>query len=138
MILLVDNNLPPFLADTFRLLAELEGHRVVHKRTYFGRTDISDVDWMTQLGKERDAAFLTCDKNILKRPPEVAVFRRSKLTGFWLKSKSWKQYIKHRKFHVLAGKLILRWSDLVQVASVGTGQAYEILVCGKLPGLISD
>ena len=135
MILLVDNNLPPFLANTLNPLAELKGHRVVHKRTYFGRTDIPDIEWMEQLGKEKDAAFLTSDKHILTRPPEVSMFRKSSLTGFWLKSKSWRQYIKNEQFHILAGKLILRWPDLVQVASIGTGQAYEVPIGGKLRGL---
>jgi len=136
VILLVDNNLPPALAKILNPLAELDGHKVVHKRTAFGRTDIPDVEWITEFGRNKDAAFLTCDTNILKKREEVKVFRQTPITGFWLKSKSWKQYLKNNQFHVLAGRLVLRWPQLVQAAEIGSGQAYEIPPTGsKLKGL---
>ncbi len=126
MILLIDNNLPPVLADILNPLAQIDDHKVIHKRNEFGRTDISDIEWIEAFGIKKDAAFLTCDTNILKRPLELAAFRKTQITGFWLKSKSWKQYLRQRELHILASKLILRWPTLVQAAELGTGQAYEI------------
>ncbi len=136
MILMVDANLPPLLAETLNPIAQVHGHRVIHKRTYFGRTDIPDIEWMKELGKEKDAAFITCDSNILKRPPEVAAFRKANLNGFWLQSKSWKKNLTHDRFHILASKLLLRWPDLIMATSIGTSQAYEIPFSGKLKGLL--
>jgi len=136
VILLIDNNLPPVLAEILNPLAALRDHSVVHKRTYFERTDIPDIEWIESFGKNKDAAFLTCDTHILKRPLEVAAFRRTPITGFWLKSKTWKQYIKHDNFHILASKLIIKWPLLVQAAELGTGQAYELPATStKLKGL---
>jgi len=65
-------------------------------------------------------------------------FSKIESNQVWLKNESWMKKIKNWKFHVLAGKLILRWPDLAQVASVATGQVYEIPVSGTLWGLISD
>lgn len=136
MILLIDNNLPPVIAEILNPLAKLENHEVIHKRKAFGRTDIPDVEWIQAFGKNKDAAFLTCDTHILKRPLEVAVFRKTPITGFWLKSKSWKQYLKHGQLHIFSGKLLTKWPTLVQAAELGTGQAYEIPVSSpKLRGL---
>lgn len=108
MILLVDNNLPPVLADILNPLAQINGHEVIHKRKAFGRTDIPDVEWIEEFGKNRDAAFLTCDTNILRRPLELAAFRRTSITGFWLTSKSWRKYLKQRELHILAGKMVTK------------------------------
>ena len=137
MILLIDNNLPPVIADILNPLAQVTGHEVIHKRIAFQRTDIPDVEWIEEFGKNKDAAFLTCDTNILKRPIELAVFRKTPITGFWLKSKSWKQYLKQRQLHVFAGKLVTKWPTFVQAAELGTGQAWEVPVTNtKLRGLL--
>lgn len=136
MILLIDNNLPPVLAEILNPLASLDGHTVVHKRTAFGRTDIPDIEWIAEFGRKSDAAFLTCDTNILKKREEIEVFRQTAITGFWLKSKTWRKYLKNDHFHVLAGRLVLRWPQFVQAAELGSGQAYEVPVSGsKLRGL---
>lgn len=136
MILLIDNNLPPVLAEILDPLAKLDGHQVVSKRRYFGRADIPDTEWIAEFSKNPDAAFLTCDTNILKRPVEIAAFRRTSITGFWLKSRSWKPYLRKEGIHELAGKLLLRWPTLVSATELGTGQAYEIPVkSSKLRGL---
>lgn len=136
MILLIDNNLPPVLAEILNPLANQNDHKVVHKRTYFGRTDIPDTEWIADFSKEKDAAFLTCDTNILRQREELKVFRQASITGFWLKSKTWKRYLKNSELHEMAGRLIKRWPQLVQVVELGTGQAYEIPLVGhKLKGL---
>ena len=81
------------LADIISPLAMLNGYSVAHKCTVFGRTDIPDVVWIQSFGQNKDAAFLTCDTNILRKPLELATFRRTNITGFLLKTKSRKQCI---------------------------------------------
>ena len=66
MILLIGHDLPPLLARTMNPLAERSGHRVAHVRDGYG-DGVSDEDWMSRLGRERDAAFLTLDANIRNR-----------------------------------------------------------------------
>ena len=69
-------------------------------------------------------------------PLELAVFRKTPITGFWLKSRLWRKYLKQGEFHILAGKVVTKWPTLVQAAELGSGQAYEIPVASvKLRGL---
>lgn len=130
MRLLIDNNLPPFLADVLDPIASLNGHSVIHIRREFEDAKIADVDWMSEFSRNRDAAFLSRDLSIRKKPEEVQMFRRSGITGFWLVSKTWSQYLRQEQHNILAGRLCLRWPQLVQAVEVGTGQAFEIPVSG--------
>jgi len=109
------------LADILNQLTQIDQHEVIHKRLAFARlafarldfSDVEwpdvewpDVEWNEEFGKNKDASFLTCDTNILNRPIELAAFRQTPITGFWLKSKSWRKYLKHRQLHILAGKIL--------------------------------
>lgn len=135
MILLIDHNLPPLLAQIMHPLADQGGHCVEHVRHRYG-DGVADVDWMAQLAEERDSAFLTLDVSIRKRAPEIEAFRRSGLVGFWLRSKTWKRRLERDRFHELAGRLILRWPDIVTTTQLTRGQAFEIPASGaRLQGL---
>lgn len=116
-------------------LARRGGHRVVHVRDEYG-DGVSDEVWMDRLGRDRDAAFLTLDANIRKRRLEVAALKSRDLVGFWLLSKTWKRRARYDAFHELAGRLVLRWPDIVQATELSTRQAYEIPAGGgQLRGL---
>ena len=139
MILQIDNNLPPFLAATLNPLAELNGHHVRHIRDRCrGEEDaggVSDERWMRDLAREPDGAFLTLDVHIRKRPPEIAAFKESGLVGFWLRTKTWEQFLVRRQHHELAWRLLKRWPDIVDAVRLLDSQALEIPLTGKIRGL---
>lgn len=139
MILQIDNNLPPFLAATLNPLAELDGHHVRHIRDRYSdeehATGVSDERWMSDLASEPDAAFLTLDVHIRKRPLEIAAFKESGLVGFWLRARTWERFLTRRQHHELAWRLLKRWPDIVDAVRLLDSQALEIPLKGKIRGL---
>lgn len=107
MKLLVDNNISPLVARTLRAaLTEGEGH-VEHIRERFG-PGVKDEDWLQALGSEGGWAVLTADHRISRRPHEKAIWRSTDLVIFFLEPAFAKLPPREQ-----AGRLILRWEDLV-------------------------
>ena len=130
MILLIDENLPRFLAQTMHPIAALEGHRVEHILDRY-TVGVSDVEWLTDLASEPDAAFLSCDVRIRKNAPEVQALQRAGLVGFWLRSKSWQERLRRYRQHELAWRLIQHWPQIVSLTQAARSQVYEIPPTGK-------
>jgi hypothetical protein len=80
--LMVDENLPPALANA--LAALFEGtHQVHHIRTYFG-PGVKDVEWITKLSRDGRWAVISGDRRITRVRAEYSAFRSSRLVGFFL------------------------------------------------------
>lgn len=136
MNLLIDANLPPVVADCLDPLARNDSHRVYSKVGYFNRTNIPDEEWITEFSKLRNSAFLTCDTHIRLRPLEVEAFLKSGMTGFWLRTKSWHQYLRNDELHELVWRLAKRWPQFVSLATNSRRQAFEVPLKGvQLNGL---
>ena len=81
MKLLVDHNLPPRLASALHIIFEPH-HEIVALREKFGRSDLTDEEWIVRLGREGGWAVLSKDMNIAKKKPSRDLFIGAGLVGF--------------------------------------------------------
>lgn len=76
-----DNNLSPRIA---RALNELfREHEIKHLKEKF-KEDVTDVEWIGSLSKERGWIVISGDNRITRNPAERQAFKTAKLTGFFL------------------------------------------------------
>lgn len=73
MKLLVDNNLPPRLAEALNVIFAPD-HEVTALRREFGRGDLKDEEWIPKLGAEGGWAVLSADMNIARKRPSRQPF----------------------------------------------------------------
>lgn len=86
MKVLLDENLPPRLAQVLRLLAAPDDHLIVHLRERFPAAT-TDVEWLSALAGDPTWAVLTNDQRLRGRPHEIAAWRRAGLVGVVLPSR---------------------------------------------------
>jgi len=79
--LLLDHNLSPQLATALQAL--FEEHQIVALRDRFP-SNVSDIDWITELDREGGWAVLTKDLRIRTRPHERAALDRSRIVYFFV------------------------------------------------------
>jgi len=84
-----DNNLPPQLARALNELITPEGHSVSHLRDRY-RPNMSDVDWLTALAREKDGPWIIVsgDMRISRNKAERKAWLDSSHIIFFL-SKGW-------------------------------------------------
>ena len=82
MKVIIDENLSPALAKALNALFSGE-HQVEHIREKFGPS-VKDADWITRLSDEGHWIIISGDARIAKRKAEQALFRNSRLIGFFL------------------------------------------------------
>lgn len=121
MKFLLDNNLPPALAEALHALSSRENHEVEHLRGKFdGAT--ADADWITTLGQEAGWVIVSADRRITRNRHEREALRRAALTTFVL-AKSWM----HQEFWEKASRLVGWWPDIVKQAElVQPGAIFEV------------
>ena len=127
MRFLLDHNLSPKLARALNELTKGSGHEVVALRDRFP-ADTADVEWIQRLGNEGGWAVVSGNRDILRNPVELAAWRESKLTIFFL-ARGWSS-LTH---WVKAAKFVHAWPTIETHAStVKPGAAYVVHVNGKL------
>ncbi len=127
MKFLLDNNLPPRLARALNELSKGSGHEVVALRDRF-QPETEDASWIRHLGAEGGWSVVSGDLNIFKNPVELAAWRESKFTIFFL-ARGWSSL----EYWVKASKLVHVWPTIQTHAStVRPGAAYVVHVNGKL------
>lgn len=90
-------------------------------------TGVSDVEWLTVLGAERDWLVLSGDVAITKRPLERKVWLDSGLTVFFLQS-GWTNL----RFWDQAWKLVKWWPTILDTGqSIERGAAFLVPVSGQ-------
>jgi hypothetical protein len=116
--LLLDNNLSPQLAIALQAL--FEEHQIVALRDRFS-PGVSDVEWITELDRERGWAVLTRDLRITTRPHERAALDRSRIVYFFLGG-AW------RKFNVpeTAARLIRLTPKMATQVGIAESGRFEL------------
>ena len=95
MIIYLDENMPPHLAEGFHILQYPEGYKnkklieVRYFPTAFGY-GAKDSDWIPEAGKEK-ACIITQDVNINRRKHEWELYRKNGLGMFFLRGPSKKK-----------------------------------------------
>ena len=80
---LFDHNMPPIIARALHILVSREGHEAHALRDKFA-TNITDVDYFAELGKDEDWVVISKDVANARRAPERAAILRSGVLAFYL------------------------------------------------------
>lgn len=105
---LFDNNMPPVLARTLNELISIDGHTALPLRDKFP-TNISDIEYFTELGKDKDWIVISKDNKNAKRTPERNAIMASGVLAFYLAPSVEKQ-----KIHEQAATIIWHWETILQ------------------------
>ena len=120
MKILVDHNLSPKLARSLNAIFEGK-HEIIALKEKFPIT-VTDVEWMTALNKEGNWVVLSGDRKITRNAAEKAVFRSSKMIGFFMA-----QSLFRDKPHIQLARILLIWQKIENiVSSVSDGGTYEL------------
>ena len=126
MKVVIDENLSPVLARALSALFAGE-YEVVHMRDRFGPS-VKDVDWIRQLSEGGHWIVISGDARIAKRKSELAIFRSSRLIGFFLAPALNGAKVTRQMQRVLA-----LWDDIETIANrVASGSMYELPIKGKI------
>jgi len=123
---MVDNDLPPRLARALHLIFETDGDEVVALREKFGRANVTDADWIKQLGDEGRWAVLSADRRIAKQRPSRELFIGAGLVGFFF-SPSLQKAPLHRQ----AAHIINLWPDIQAQVRLNANGCFEIPASGR-------
>ncbi len=126
MKVVIDENLSPALARALNALFVGE-REVVHIREKFG-PGVKDADWIARLSSEGRWIVISGDASIAKRKAEQAVFRHSRLIGFFLSPA-----LNRAKVTKQMQRLLALWDDIEKIAKLVAGGAmYELPISGKI------
>jgi hypothetical protein len=126
--ILVDHNISPHIARALAVLAAVEGHRVRALSDDFDPAT-PDTEWLRRLGEEGGWVVISGDRRIIRNPQEHTAWLRARVITFFLE-RGW-----HRGMSqfVFAGRLMMRWPDLIEVAErFGPPAAFVLPLRGKL------
>lgn len=125
MKLLVDHNLPPKLARALHIIFE-PADQVVALRDKFGRSDLTDEEWIVRLGKEGGWAVLSKDLNIAKRKQSRDLFVGAGLVGFFF-SPSLQRWELSRQ----CARVLTIWPQMVSHTKTAANGVFEIRASGS-------
>jgi hypothetical protein len=137
MIIYMDENLPPHLAEGFQVLQAPEGMRnnrpleVRYIPTAFYR-GVPDEEWIPLVGKE-NGCVLTRDININRQKHELELYRKHKLGLFFLRGASKKQGM---SVWEMVRTLAKHWEDISRIVYEEERPfAYQVTLGRKLKRL---
>ncbi|MDP9414450.1 MAG: hypothetical protein M3Q08_10265 [Pseudomonadota bacterium] len=125
MKLLVDNDLPPRLAEALNTIFAPDDH-VIALRAKFGRSDLKDEEWIPLLGAEGAWAVLSADMRIAKKRPSRELFIRNGLVGFFLSPSLQKAPLASQ-----AARILTLWPQMVSHTRTTANGVFEVPGSGK-------
>jgi hypothetical protein len=127
MIIYLDENLPPHLAEGFDVLQQPEGLKIGHPLEVkylphiFGQ-GAKDMDWIPKLTP--GSCVITQDINIHRRKHELELYRKHGVGMFFLKGKSKKQGM---SVWGMVQALAKNWPEISRIVhEVETPFAYQV------------
>jgi len=124
MKVMIDNDLP------FRLATALQSifidDEIISLREKFQRTDLKDVEWISQLRSEGGWSIISADRRITKNHIERNALLSAGIVGFFFSAG-----LKKAKIHDQAARLFKIWPDLRMQASLAENGCFEISANGK-------
>jgi hypothetical protein len=117
----LDNNLPPVWGPALNPLAVQEGNEVHHLRDRF-KPDVTDVEWIDELGRQGDWTIISGDIRISRNQHEREAWLRSGMVAFFM-GKSWRSL----RFWEQTWRVVRWWPNITQQAKLVTPPAgFEI------------
>ena len=124
MKLLVDHNLPPWLASALNEIFKPD-HTIIALREKFGRSDLKDEDWIPRLGREGGWAVVSADMNIAKKKPSRDLFVAAGLVGFFF-SPAMQKWALHRQ----AARVLTIWPQMISHMNTTANGVFEMPASG--------
>jgi len=123
--LLVDNNLPPRLAEALNVIFAPD-HEITALRKKFGRGDLKDEEWIPKLGGEGGWAVLSADMNIARKRPSRQLFVGAGLVGFFLSPS-----LQKAPLNLQAARVLTIWPQMVSHMETTANGVFEVPVRGR-------
>jgi len=109
------------------VLVEPEGHQVEALRRKFPE-DAKDEEWIPALSREAGWVIISLDRRITRNPAQRAMWRNSRLKGFFL-ARAWGDL----DILKLTARLLLRCPEFVEADRLfDEGTAIQVLIRGRL------
>lgn len=119
---LFDHNMPPAIARALHEIVSLDGHSAIPLREKFDKK-VSDIDFFTALGKEKDWIVISKDISNAKRGPERRAILRSGVLGFYLSPSVQKQRVSEQ-----AATILWQWEKLVAQRKITENGLFQLPV----------
>ena len=119
---LLDHNMPPVIAHALNELIKAEGHEAFALRDRFP-TNISDVEYYRELGKDGNWIVISKDVKQVKRPVERGAIIRSGVMVFYLKPAVQAQRITQQ-----AATILWQWEKMLGQFKLSSGGLFELPV----------
>ncbi len=103
---LFDHNMPPKIAEALQIIVEPFGHEAWALRDKFP-TNISDIDYFSELGREKNWVVISKDVANAKRGPERAAILRSGVLAFYLAPS-----VQKLKINEQAATILWQWDKI--------------------------
>ena len=126
MKVMVDNDLPPRLAVALHTIFEADGDQVTSLRNKFGRSDLKDEEWITELGREKGWAVISADARIAKKRPSRDLFLRNGLVGFFFKPA-----LQRSPLHKQTARLLLLWPRIREQHHLASSGCFGVPMSGQ-------
>lgn len=123
---MVDNDLPPRLARALDAIFEADGDSVVALREKFGRGNLKDHEWITELGQEGGWAVLSADMRIAKQRPSRELFIGAGLVGFFFPPS-----LQKAELYKQAARVIALWPAIRDQVRLNANGCFEMPASGQ-------
>lgn len=125
MKLLVDNDLPPRLAEALNVIFAPD-HEVTALRKKFGRANMKDEEWIPKLGAEGGWAVLSADMNIARKRPSRQVVVGAGLVGFFFSPS-----LQKAPLNLQAARVLTIWPQMVSHMKTTANGVFEVPASGR-------
>jgi hypothetical protein len=123
--LLVDNDLPPRLAEALNAIFAPD-HQIVSLRAKFGRSSLKDEEWIPLLGREGGWAVLSADMSIAKKRPSRDLFVGAGLVGFFFSPS-----LQKAPLYAQAARVLTIWPQMVSHMATTANGVFEMPASGR-------
>lgn len=123
--MLIDHNLPPRLASALHTIFEPD-HEIVALRDKFGRSNLTDEEWIVSLGREGGWAVLSRDMSIARKKPSRYLFIGAGLVGFFF-SPSMQKWELARQ----CARVLTIWPQMVSHMKTAANGVFELRASGN-------
>lgn len=123
---MVDNDLPPRLARALHAIFEADGDSIIALREKFGRGNLKDHEWITELGRESGWAVLSADMRIAKQRPSRELFIGAGLVGFFFPPS-----LQKAELYKQAARVIILWPAIRDQVRLNANGCFEMPASGQ-------
>jgi predicted nuclease of predicted toxin-antitoxin system len=123
--LLVDENVQIVIARSLQALFK-GTHEIIALRDKFGRSGVTDLEWITALGKEGGWSVLTADIRISKNKIERAAFLSNNIVGFVMAPA-----VRKLALPLQTARILTVWSDIEKQSQMVSNGLFQFGIKGR-------